>query len=92
MKSVQVLLFATLREQFLINRQTPEYHLVHAKKKVGDAKKGDEGYAERKNKSEERLKTLFDEGIVMNDALYEDWKKAKKKSDMADALCMCVDF
>lgn len=92
MKSVQVLLFATLREQFLINRQTPEYHLVHAKKKVVDAKKGDEGYAERKNKSEERLKTLFDEGIVMNDALYEDWKKAKKKSDMADALCMCVDF
>ena len=92
MKSVQVLLFATLREKFLTNGQTPEYHLVHAKKKVADAKKGDEGYAERKNKSEERLKSLFDEGAVKNDKIYEEWKKAKKKSDMADALCMCVDF
>lgn len=92
MKSVQVLLFATLREQFLINHQYPEYHLVHAKKKVTDAKKGDEGYSERKNKSEERLKQLFDNGIVKNDIIYEEWKKAKKKSDMADALCMCVDF
>jgi hypothetical protein len=92
MKSVQVLLFATLREKFLGAGQTPEYHLVHAKKKVSDAKKGDEGYAERKNKSEERLKKLFDEGEVKNDKIYEDWQKAKKKSDMADALCMCVDF
>jgi hypothetical protein len=92
MKSVQVLLFATLREKFLSHSQTPSYHLVHAKKKVADAKKGDEGYSERKNKSEERLKTLFDEGIVTNQILYEEWNKSKKKSDMADALCMCVDF
>jgi hypothetical protein len=92
MKSVQVLLFATLREKFLAAGQTPEYHLVHAKKKVSDAKKGDEGYAERKNKSEERLKKLFDEGEVTNATIYSDWQKAKKKSDMADALCMCVDF
>jgi hypothetical protein len=92
MKSVQVLLFATLREKFLQNQQTPEYHLVHAKKKVTDAKKGDEGYAERKSKSEDRLKTLFDEGAVKNIKIYEDWNKAKKRSDMADALCMCVDF
>lgn len=92
MKSVQVLLFATLREQFLINNETPEYHLVHAKKKVGDATKGDEGYTERKNKSEERLKILFNEKTVQNDIIYEEWKKSKKKSDMADALCMCVDF
>ena len=42
MKSVQVLLFATLREKFLTNGQTPKYHLVHAKNKVSDAKKGDE--------------------------------------------------
>jgi hypothetical protein len=92
MKSVQVLLFATLREKFLSKQETPEYHLIHAKKKVSDAKKGDEGYAERKSKSEDRLKSLFDEGTVKNDKIYEDWKKAKKKSDMADALCMCVDF
>jgi hypothetical protein len=92
MKSVQVLLFATLREQFLENQQTPEYYFIHAKKKVTDAKKGDEGYTERKNKSEERLKILFDNNTVNNNIIYEEWKKAKKKSDMADALCMCVDF
>ena len=92
MKSVQVLLFATLREKFLTNGQTPEYHLVHAKKKVGDAPKGDEGYAERKSKSEERLKSLFDQGTIVNSQIYDTWQKAKKKSDMADALCMCVDF
>ena len=72
MKSVQVLLFATLREKFLSNEQMPAYHLVHAKKKVSDAKKGDEGYAERKSKSEDRLKKLFDEGVVKNDKIYED--------------------
>jgi hypothetical protein len=92
MKSVQVLLFATLREQFLQNNETPKYHLVHAKKKVKDAQAGDEGYAERKNKSEERLKSLFDKGDITNQQVYEEWNKAKKKSDMADALCMCVDF
>jgi hypothetical protein len=92
MKSVQVLLFATLREKFLSVGQNPEYHLVHAKKKVKNAKKGDEGYSERKNKSEERLITLFDNGDVINSKIYDEWKKAKKKSDMADALCMCVDF
>ncbi len=92
MKSVQVLLFATLRERYLTNSQKPEYHLVHAKKKVMDAKKGDEGYTERKNKSEERLKTLFEDGEVEGTGVYDKWQKAKKKSDMADALCMCVDF
>lgn len=91
MKSVQVLLFATLRECFLQHHQTPEYHLVHAKKKVVDAQKGDAGYSERKNKSEERLQQLFDNGNVINNTLYDEWKKSKKRSDMADALCMCVD-
>jgi len=92
MKSVQVLLFATLREWFLQKDQHPSYHFIHAKKKVGDAPKGDEGYAERKNKSEERLKSLFDKGEVNNSVIYEMWQKAKKKSDMADAFCMCIDF
>lgn len=92
MKSVQVLLFATLREWFLQHQQQPSYHFVHAKKKVGDAPKGDEGYAERKSKSEDRLKALFDQGKVQGVAQYAAWQKAKKKSDMADALCMCVDF
>ena len=92
MKSVQVLLFASLREWFLQHQQHPSYHFIHAKKKVANAPKGDEGYAERKSKSEDRLKALFDQGTVQGAPLYAAWQKAKKKSDMADALCMCVDF
>ena len=91
MKSVQVLLFATLREQFLKHGQHPEYHLVHAKKKVAHAEKGDAGYAERKQKSEERLIQLFEQGQLLASPFYDKWKLAKKKSDMADALCMAVD-
>ena len=90
MKSVQVLLFATLREQFLTHHQFPEYHLVHAKKKV-QAEKGDAGYAERKQKSEERLIQLFEQGTILPTPLYEMWKSSAKKSDMADALCMAID-
>jgi len=92
MKSVQVLLFAALREQFLQHGQTPAYHFIHAKKKVQDAPSGDAGYAERKNKSEERVIHLFESGSILNSILYEKWKKATKKSDMADAICMAVDF
>ena len=90
MKSVQVLLFATLRAHFLKMGQTPEYHLVHAKKKSGDCKKGDEGYKDRKNVAEDRLIEFFknEKGTT----IYTEWAKAKKKSDMADALCMCIDF
>jgi hypothetical protein len=91
MKSVQVLLFATLREQFLQRGETPAYHFVHAKKKVQDAQKGDAGYAERKNKSEGRLVQMFESGDVIGAEWYEKWKLAGKKSDMADALCMAVD-
>jgi hypothetical protein len=90
MKSVQVLLFATLREQVLAHQQYPAYHLVHAKKKV-HAEKGDAGYAERKQKSEERLIQLFEQGTLQPTPLYEMWKSSPKKSDMADALCMAVD-
>jgi len=92
MKSVQVLLFATLREEFLRHQETPSYHFVHAKKKVQDAEAGDAGYAERKSKSEERVRRLFESGSVVNTTLYEKWKSATKKSDMADAVCMAVDF
>lgn len=92
MKSVQVLLFAVLRENFLQHQQTPDYHFVHAKKKVSDAEKGDAGYAERKSKSEQRVVDSFAEGIIHSTPYYEEWKKMKKKSDMADALCMCMDY
>lgn len=100
MKSVQVLLFAVLREIFLTHEETPAYHFVHAKKKtqtdlvdpLDQPQAGDAGYADRKAKSEERLTRLFETGAVVNKEIYEAWKKSPKKSDMADALCMTVDY
>lgn len=91
MKSVQVLLFSTLRSIFLTYGERPSYHFVHAKKKVTVVQKGDAGYAERKQKSEERLEKLFTSGTISGEG-YEAWKKSTKKSDMADALCMAVDY
>jgi len=97
MKSVQVLLFATLREKFYeeYKQQSfiPKFHLVHAKKKVQSAPKGDEGYKERKEKSEERIEILItNKEVIIPESIKNEWQKAKKKSDMADALCMCLDF
>jgi len=91
MKSVQVLLFAVLREWFLRSGTIPAFHLVHAKKKVA-AEAGDAGYAARKKGSEERIDTLFTSGKVKGIGVLEQFRSAKKRSDMADALCMCVDF
>lgn len=89
MKSVQILLYATLRERALQDGLTTAFHLVHAKKKVADAEAGDAGYAERKSKSEDRVRTTYASGTI---AGFEDvWTAAKKKSDMADAVCMCLD-
>jgi len=90
MKSVQVLLFATLREWFLRHGLHPSYHLVHAKKKVS-AEKGDAGYADRKLKSEQRAEELFVTNAIQGPEAHLALKQAKKKSDMADALCMAVD-
>lgn len=93
MKTVQILLFSCLRELFYkLEGFTgpPPCLLVHAKKKVSDAPKGDAGYTERKAKSEERVKELYSEGQLSG--FEELFFSSKKKSDMADALSMCCDF
>lgn len=100
MKTIQILLYASLREQFIRSSEThakaaaaPSFHLVHAKKKVQGAPKGDAGYAERKRGSEIRICTLIDSGKLNFSAhANKNWTETKKKSDMADTLCMCVDF
>jgi hypothetical protein len=92
MKSVQVLLFAVLRDAFLRASLSPSFHLVHAKKKVMGAQGGDEGYKARKQGSEDRMEELIRTQAI-RDATgeFELWRAAKKRSDMSDALCMCVD-
>jgi len=91
MKSVQILLFATLRD-----RLSGQRHIgfVHAGKKgaADPAAKGDKGYGTRKKASEERVKVFFEKETIHN---MEVWLKVlqsnQKKSDLCDAVCMCID-
>jgi hypothetical protein len=104
MKSVQVLLFATLRDKFLTSSpdRVPPFHLVHAKVKVQNTIKGDAGYKDRKDGSERRLREAFETKAVVTNTSesqsqsqsnpYSLLCESKKKSDMADAFCMCMDF
>lgn len=90
MKSVQILLFATLRDMFQPN--PPELKLIHAKKKVEGVEKGDKGYKERKAGSEHRAaQFLHGSGLTGGAPWLKIWNAAKKKSDLADALAMCLD-
>jgi hypothetical protein len=93
MKTVQMLLFATLRLR-MNDRADKIWKLIHAKKKVSGATKGDEGYSERKKGSELRVEQS---GIIAKSAhsspqVELTWNSSKKKSDIADAICMCLDY
>jgi hypothetical protein len=92
MKSVQMMLFATLRD---LLEPRPKVRLVHASKKTTgvDTAKGDDGYADRKAASEGRIQTgLEKKTIVMCDGRDATWfSKQAKKSDLADCLSMVMD-
>lgn len=90
MKTVQILLYASLRLAFISRGlATPEVILVHAGKKVKGVAAGDAGYADRKAGSEVRSEAWLKQNA-------SEWlpilTNAKKKSDLADALCMCIDL
>jgi hypothetical protein len=96
MKSVQILLFATLRDVLqppgeLNAPRCPSLRLVHAKMKVA-GKKGDEGYKERKEGSEVRVQQLM-QAPRLSDPL--KWRlhlgQYAKKNDLTDAFLMCWD-
>lgn len=100
MKSVQMLLFASLREALvpLGNGVTPTpverpwIGFVHAGKKVQGAAKGDAGYTERKKGSEERVREFFEkEPLSERERWVASLAAQQKKSDLCDALCMCLD-
>jgi hypothetical protein len=91
MKSVQVLLFASLRDAFKAEHGgAPPFHLVHAGKKVRGAAAGDAGYAARKDGGEARVREWL-EKAVPGSVWDKKFTGAAKKSDLADALCMCLD-
>lgn len=90
MKTVQVLLYASLRSAFLSRGlKVPAVDLVHAGKKVKGVAAGDEGYADRKAGSEVRAAAWLKSSAPTWLPILTD---AKKKSDLADALCMCLDI
>jgi hypothetical protein len=95
MKSVQMMLFATLRDLCRdLAGQPPPVRLVHAGRKTVGATGGDEGYAERKGASEARVMAGFRAGKIDSErnAHDKDWFTAqKKRSDLADCLCMVMD-
>lgn len=95
MKSIQMMLFATLRDLLRVEGgMPPKVRLVHAGKKTAGATKGDEGYAERKGASESRILDGLGKGkIIMacngGDSLW--LSKQSKKSDLADCCSMVLD-
>lgn len=89
MKSVQILLFATLRD--LLQPNPPQMCLVHAGKKVQGEATGDAGYKARKDGSEARVKDLLQKKTVDSAKWIAVFESHKKRNDLADAFCMCVD-
>lgn len=87
MKSVQILLFATLRD--LLPSPIQPLKLVHASKKAQGEEKGDAGYKDRKLASEARATNFLK--TYPQPKWQTKWSAASKKSDLADALCMCLD-
>ncbi len=90
MKSVQMMLFATLRD--CLQQPPPHVKLVHAGKKVQGVETGDAGYKERKAGSEARADLFLHNEACLDPTPWKTkWASAKKKSDLADALAMCLD-
>jgi hypothetical protein len=88
MKSVQILLFATLRD--LLQPNPPQLLLVHASKKVQGTKSGDAGYKERKQGSEDRVRNTYTK-LADSQKWKEFFEGHGKKNDLADAFSMCLD-
>jgi hypothetical protein len=89
MKSVQILLFATLRD--MLQPGPPVLKLVHAGKKVQVDEKGDAGYKDRKAASEAKVRKVLAEKTVDSAKWITFFGSHTKKNDLADAFCMCID-
>lgn len=92
MKTVQILIFATLRERLFAAGQQTTFHFVHAGKKV-KAQVGDAGYKDRKQGGEDRVKTYLEKYSPNSEQhrWFVWWQAQTKKDDLADTLCMLMD-
>jgi hypothetical protein len=89
MKTVQVLLYATLRD--ILQPIVPKMHLIHAGKKIQGMTPGEAGYKDRKEASIERAKEFLKKNQQTNE-LHTMFYDAVKKADLSDSLSMCLDF
>jgi hypothetical protein len=90
MKTVQILLFATLRD--ILQPSPPALALVHAGKKAKGEAAGDAGYKARKAASEQRVVDFLQKQNVVDKGKWTAFfAEQKKKSDLADALSMSLD-
>jgi hypothetical protein len=94
MKTVQVLLFATLRD--ILQPNPPQLRLIHASRKTEESEvkdeieSGDAGYVKRKKAGVERVEKFLKEH---NQGYYNKFfDESKKQNDLADALAMCLDL
>jgi hypothetical protein len=93
MKTVQLLIFATLRERLLLAGSQTNFHFVHAGKKVKGAEVGDAGYKDRKAGGEARVKLYLGKFPFGSEQhrWFLWWLGQGKKDDLADTLCMLMD-
>ena len=94
MKTVQLLIFASLRERYISEgRHAVTFHFVHAGKKVQGAEVGDAGYKDRKAGGETRAKLYLGKFPFGSEQhrWFMWWQAQSKKDDLADTLCMCLD-
>lgn len=93
MKSIQILLFATIRTAVLPGIASIGF--VNAGKKTKGALSvatGDKGYADRKKASEARVQAWFQKEAVADKLTWSEFLKGNhKKNDLCDCLCMCLD-
>ena len=93
MKTVQLLIFATLRERLLLAGSQTNFHFVHAGKKVKGAEVGDAGYKDRKAGGEARVRAYLGKFAIgtAHQKWLAWWLGQGKKDDLADTLCMLMD-
>ena len=93
MKSIQILLFATIRASVLPGIASIGF--VNAGKKTKGALSvaiGDKGYTDRKKASEARVQAWFQKEMVTDKLTWSEFLKGNhKKNDLCDCLCMCLD-
>lgn len=88
MKTVQVLLYATLRD--ILQPVVPKMHLIHAGKKVKGKATGEAGYKDRKEASVTETKEFLKKNL--QDSKFVDmFHNSKKQNDLADSLLMCLN-